>query len=86
MRKLPPPAIAPLCDCGAVMNGIHVKDCPNRPETASEASIRSRKKARASGFVRVDVLLSPALNAKLDRLAEIHGSRNKAVRAAIAAL
>lgn len=84
-RRYPQPLIGPLCSCGALMNGVHSPGCPNRP-TSSQSSLKSRRKAQESGWVRAEVLLSPALNAKLDRLAELHGSRNEAIRAAIAAL
>lgn len=84
-RKTPPPLISALCSCGALMDGIHSPGCPNRP-TSTQASLKSRRKAQESGWVRAEVLLSPALDAKLDRLAKLHGSRNEAIRAAIAAL
>lgn len=28
--RTPRPLIAALCDCGALMNGIHTRGCPNR--------------------------------------------------------
>lgn len=47
--------------------------------TSAQASLKSRRKAQESGWVRMEVLLSPVQSRKLDLLAEIHGSRRKAL-------
>lgn len=78
-RRNPPPAIAGLCSCGAVMNGEHWPGCKNGKPTASQESLKSRRKAQESGWVRMEALLSPVQSRKLDLLAEIHGSRRKAL-------
>lgn len=78
-RRTPPPAIAGLCSCGAVMNGVHWPSCQNAKPTSAQASLKSRRKAQESGWVRMEVLLSPVQSRKLDLLAEIHGSRRKAL-------
>lgn len=78
-RRYPQPLIGPLCSCGAVMNGVHERGCPNGRPSSAEASLKSRRKAQENGWVRMEVLLSPVQSRKLDLLAEIHGSRRKAL-------
>ena len=49
------------------------------------ASAAYFKKREAAGLKRVTVWLSPAARAALERLGEIHGSKDAAVEAALAA-
>lgn len=82
----------PCSECGVTVPGLekHALGCPNNPSysamTQSQHAMRSRKKAIENGFTRVEVLLSPAMMKKLERLAQLHGSKRKAIEAAIAAL
>ena len=75
----PRPLIGALCSCGSVMNGVHERGCPNGRPSSAQESLKSRRKAQENGWVRMEALLSPVQSRKLDLLAEIHGSRRKAL-------
>lgn len=56
-------------------------------ESPAERSAKSRaKRIEAAGFERVEVMLAPKVAEKLQKLAELHGSRRAAIEAAILAL